>query len=363
MRRLDAFSDAFSIDGKASPPSGGRLRASEQLPSERASSEHVPGDDASGSLAADPALFVRVDETGSLLASWQTIGGCGSSGATGSAGIKWIGRGATGGLFNVQVQANYSELGSAPNKERDLFLNTLLTRDIGQKWNVGINIPFVYKYLQDPLMLATPDMPGIDYSNGGLGDVSLQATHKFGAINDTLLTLVVGLPTGTYQATFNGIPYPQGVPLHQQQQLGFGRVTGSLILDHTFDRIWGVMILGAVGSYRGGQNAPLENYRSPSATGYYYAGYFLGPFVPAVGLSVTGFQHHDRDLSQDENSGLLVMAPNFSLEWSTDWMAVLAGVSFPYQYDGITQDANGVSRSPWGWAPWLAALGVAFSPF
>lgn len=360
MRRLEVF----SLEAKASLPFVGRRRLSERSPNDHASSEDVLGDDASGSFAADPALFVRVDEAGSLLASWQTIGGCGSSGATGSAGIKWIGRGATGGLFNVQVQANYSELGSAPYKERNLFLNTLLTRDIGQKWNVGINIPFVYKYLQDPLKLGGPGNPGIDYSNGGLGDVSVQATHKFGAINDTLLTLVVGLPTGTYQETFNGIPYSQqGLPLHQQQQLGFGRVTGSLILDHTFDRIWGVMIVGAVGSYRGGQNAPLENYRSPSATGYYYAGYFWGPFVPAIGLSVTGFQKHDRDLAQDENSGLLVMAPNFSLEWSTDWMAVLAGVSFPYQYDGITTDTEGRSRSPWGWAPWLAALGLAFSPF
>ena len=64
----------------------------------------------------DPALMVRVDERGGLLASWQTIAGCGSSGATGTAGIKWIGRGTTGGLFNVQMQANYSTLGNNPRQ-------------------------------------------------------------------------------------------------------------------------------------------------------------------------------------------------------------------------------------------------------
>src|SRR5262249_26138741 len=82
----------------------------------------------------DPAVMVRVDERDGLLASWQTIGGCGSSGATGTAGIKWIGRGTTGGLFNVQTQANYSTLGNSPYQDHNFFLNTLITRDIGQKW-------------------------------------------------------------------------------------------------------------------------------------------------------------------------------------------------------------------------------------
>ncbi len=316
----------------------------------------------SAATEIDPALMVRVGETGGLLSSWQTVGGCGSSGATGSAGIKWIGRGATGGLFNVQVQANYSRLGSSPYLEQDLFLNTLITRDIAQKWNVGVNIPFVYKYLQDPQMLGNPFMAGVDFSNGGLGDISAQGTHRFGAINDTALTLVVGFPTGTYQETFNKIPFPLGNPLHQQQQLGFGKVTGALILDHTIDQIWGNVIVGGVAAWRGGQNAPLENYRSPSATGYAYAGYFWGPFVPALGLTLTGFQHHDRDLSQDENSALFVAAANASIEWSTDWIAVLLGGSLPYQYVGPTT-GGGAPVPAWGWGSWIVALGVAVSPF
>jgi hypothetical protein len=317
----------------------------------------------------DPALMVRVEELGRVLASWQTIGGCGSSGATGSGiGIKWIGRNATGGLFNVQVQASYSQL-SSPTLERSYFLNTLITRDVGTEWNVGVNVPYVYKYLDDPRQLSSPaaGIAGIDYSNSGLGDISLQGTAKLGRIHDTLLTLIVGVPTGTYQATYSGQPYKAGggggTPLGQQAQLGFGRVTATAVVDHTMDEVWGMVVVGGLAGYRGGMNKPLDNYRAPSATGYGYVGYFLGPFVPAFGLSLTGFTAHDKDLSQDENSALFVAAANLSLEWSTDWVALLAGASFPYQYTGISRDSNGAPISQWGWGSWLVALGVAFSPF
>src|SRR4051812_27611791 len=46
-----------------------------------------------------------------LLASWETVGGCGASAATGAGvGVKWIGRGASGGLFGVQTMSSYSRL-------------------------------------------------------------------------------------------------------------------------------------------------------------------------------------------------------------------------------------------------------------
>jgi hypothetical protein len=348
MRQLEAAVAVANADATA-----GRSSAVAALSAD--------GTPAASPSETDPALMVRVEELGPVLASWQTIGGCGSSGATGSAGIKWIGRGATGGLFNVQVQGNYTTLGSSPNLERNFFLNTLITSDIGEKWNAGINLPYVYKYLNDPFKQYNPQnfppIPGVDVSNGGIGDISLQGTRKFGSINNNLLTLVVGFPTGTYKEAVPGLG-----TLHQQQQLGFGRITGSLILDHIIDQVWGVVILGGVASYRGGQNS-LDNYRSPSATAYSYAGYFWGPFVPSFGVTLTGFQHHDRDLSQDENSGLFVAAANFSLEWSTDWVAFLAGVQFPYQYTGISRDSDNNPISQWGWGPWLVAVGVAISPF
>src|SRR6202008_418693 len=42
------------------------------------------------------------------LASWQTVGGCGAGASSGTgAGVKWVGRNVSGGLFHVECQANY----------------------------------------------------------------------------------------------------------------------------------------------------------------------------------------------------------------------------------------------------------------
>ncbi|MES1208839.1 MAG: hypothetical protein ABUS79_23115, partial [Pseudomonadota bacterium] len=219
---------------------------------------------------------MRVGELDGLLASWQTIGGCGAgAGAASSAGLKWIGRNVTGGLFNVQEQVSYTNLGTSPYDEHNLFVNTFINADIAQKWNLGLILPLVYKYLDDPLHLA-PDT--INYSNGGLGDISLLVTRRLGATNATSLTGIVGLPTGTWDAT-----YPSGRALNQNAQLGYGKITGAVVVDRTLDEIWGLVVLGGVAAYRGGHNE-LDNYRAPTASVYAYSGYFLGPFVPSFGL-------------------------------------------------------------------------------
>jgi hypothetical protein len=296
----------------------------------------------------------RAQHLGHLLASWQTVGGCGASAATGGgAGVKWIGRNVTGGLFGVQTQANYNPLLNDPmHVEYNFVLSSLITREFTDKWSAGVNIPLVYKYLKDPLR----QMPRRDIVNSGLGDMSLQVTRKLGPINTTALTASLVLPTGTHDAAYK-MKY-----LRQNQQLGFGKVGGSLMLDHTLDQTWGLVVLGALGAWRGGENE-LSNYRAPTGTIYSYAGYFLGPFVPAIGVAVTGFAGHDRDQSEDEKTALANAALNVSVEWSTDWIAVLLGASFPYQYDGIYKGSEGRPKSPWGLGPWVVALGISVSPF
>jgi hypothetical protein len=307
----------------------------------------------------DPAWVVHVEELDALLASWQTVGGCGAgSGGGSSVGLKWIGRNVTGGLFNVQEQVSYTKLGSSDYPEYNFFFNTLITADIGQKWNVGVNLPLVYKYLVDPLKLGGSGVPAVDYSNSGIGDISLLATRKLGRINSLLLTGIIGLPTGVYDARFT----PGGTPINQSQQIGFGKPTGSLILDQTLDQGWGLVVVGASASWRGGKNK-VHNYHAPSGTAYGYVGYFLGPFVPAFGLSVTGFTGHDRDQDAIQNTPLYSAAANLSLEWSTDWIALLVAASIPYGYDGIKADENGNYRSPWRLQPWTVSFGIAAAPF
>ncbi|HEX2658239.1 MAG TPA: hypothetical protein VHU40_08210, partial [Polyangia bacterium] len=132
--RLDAWRIAARLDGlpTRSPMLASRSRCETPAP-------------------PDPALFVRLRELEPLLASWQTIGGCGAGAGSGTgAGIKWIGRNVSGGLFNVQEQLSYTKLGTVDYPERDYVANTLINADLGEKWNLGVNIPLLYKYLTDP---------------------------------------------------------------------------------------------------------------------------------------------------------------------------------------------------------------------
>jgi hypothetical protein len=255
----------------------------------------------------------------------------------------------SGGLFNVQSQASYTQVHST-YREDQLFVNNLITRDLNESWQLGVSVPIVYKYLHDPYGL------DVDLSNSGLGDMSLQGMWRVGAIHNTLITGTVGLPTGVYDQRY------KKAPLRAHSQLGFGRVTGSLAVDHVSDQIWGLIVSGGSCAWRGGENS-LSNYRAPSASGYAFAGWFWGPLVPSAGLSVTGFAGHDRDQGQDENSAIVQAAPTFSLEWASDWAAILIGASFPYQFNNVTRDSNGKAVSPWGWGDWTVSLGLSLAPF
>jgi hypothetical protein len=312
----------------------------------------LPSTVATAPAAALCALPPRASDD-TLLASWQTVGGCGASAATGAGvGVKWIGRNVTGGLFNVQCLGSYSPPPPSDLKgvDHQFFLSTLITRDLDDAWSLGVSVPLVYKYMNDPYGL------NVNLSNGGLGDIFVQATRKFGTIHDTLVTLAVGLPTGKHDQQYK-MSY-----LRQNEQLGFGKVAGSLLIDHNIDESWGLVTTGVTGSWRGGENE-LGNYRAASASAYVFAGYFLGPLVPSLGLAVTGFAGHDRDRTQPENSGLVLVAPTASIEWSTDWVAILVGGSLPYQYDGVRVTSEGAPRSPYGLGAWSLTLGLSFSPF
>ena len=294
------------------------------------------------------ALSMRVRELGPLLSSWEMVGGCGAGSTGGVGNVKWIGRSTTGGLFQDITQANYIHLDTGAN----YVFSTQLTRDIGEQWNVGVFVPFLYKRYNDYMGLP------LDISNTGLGDINLLGTFRFGPINASSLTLSVGLPTGTHDATY------RMDLLTQEKQLGLGRVTGTLTFDHTIDETWGILVLGGLASWRGGENE-LHNYRSPFASAYAYAGYFMGPFVPAFGLSFSGFLKPDRDRGINQDVPLLLVAPNVSVEWSTDWLAVLLGLSLPIGLYGEKSEVEGLQTGPGttGIQPWTVALGVSVSPF
>ena len=298
--------------------------------------------------ALAPAVSLRVRRLEGLLSSWETIGGCGAGTSTGAGGgIKWIGRSTSGGLFQLQSLGAYTHLSNG----YILTLSNQVSRDLSEKWNLGFSVPLLYKYYRDYYNLP------VDVSNSGLGDISAFVTRRFGEVNNTALTLSVGFPTATHAAR-----YKQDL-LTQEKQLGIGKVTGTLVLDHTLDQIWGIVVLGGSVGYRGGKNE-LDSFRGPVANVYGYAGYFMGPWVPSLGLTLQRFFAIDRDRGVDQEEQLSSVAGTVALEWSTDWLAILGGVSLPFGWEIGGAAAEGATTKPLrpGLQPWTAALGVSISP-
>jgi hypothetical protein len=250
-------------------------------------------------------------------------------------------------LFQLQTLATYTHLNDGYN----VSLNTQVSRDLGEKWNVGLSVPLLYKYYRD--LYGLP----VDISNAGVGDVAAFLTRRFGEINATSLTLLVAAPTGVHDATFRTIL------LTQEKQLGLGRVNGSVTLDHTIDKTWGLIVLGGSFGYRGGKNE-LGNYRAPVAAVYGYSGFFSGPLVPSLGLSLSHFFGVDRDRGLDQEVQLWAATGTLAVEWSNDWLAILAGVSLPFGWDKRgAVDSGTTSSGNAGLQPWTAGLGFTISPF
>ena len=229
---------AVGLLAAASWPAVTSLRASRQM---RARLDAVAARAAAGEdLALDLELPSRMQRLGPWLSSWETVGGCGAGGgASIGTGVKWIGHSTTGGLFQVYQQGNYTLFTN--NKDfrtgsvgYQYTSATQFSKDLSDKWLLGASLPLIYKYYYDPRQT------GSDLSNGGLGDVSALVTRRLGRINDTSITAIVGFPTGSYRAA-----YPDGGSmLLADQQLGFGRFTGTLIADHTIDKSWGLIVPG-----------------------------------------------------------------------------------------------------------------------
>jgi hypothetical protein len=277
------------------------------------------------------------------LASWQSVGGCGAGASTGTGGgVKWIGRNVRGGLVHVELQGNYLAMDYGYN-----YVGTaLVSHDLTPRWTAGVSVPYLYKYMNDPYDV------GVNLANKGPGDVNVLVTRRFGATATLLATVLVGIPTGTYDVKYTNLL------LDQDRQLGLGKPTASLVIDKTIDNLWGPIVVGGTLNWRGGEN-DLRSYRAPSASTYAYASYLLGNFAPAAGLSVTGWKGVDRDQGAEQAMPLVSVTPQLSLEWAFDSVAWLLGVSIPLEL-GVRSDSID-SNNRLG--PWVVALGAAFSVF
>jgi len=326
---------AASLGGGALVPLGDRLRAGAEA-RDRLAAAAAP---------ADHQLPIALGDAGvgPVLSSWQSVGGCGAGASAGTVGgVRWIGRHVRGGLINVESQASYVYTPYGYN----LVGSSLLTHELTPAWKIGLGVPYLYKYMRDPYKV------GVNLANKGPGDVSLLLAHRLGTANTWLVSATVGVPTGAHDTRFR----MQALP--QDRQLGLGRPTGALMIDHTSDNLWGPVVFGASGNWRGGENA-LHSYRAPTVSTYSYFGYLLGPFVPAAGVSLTAFLGKDRDAGEEMAVPLASVAGQLSLEWATDWMALLVGFQLPYDYRVSSSTVRTTSR----FGSWIASAGLAFTAF
>jgi hypothetical protein len=264
-----------------------------------------------------------------LLSTWGNLGGCGvGGGAASGAAVKWVGRGVTGGLVDLQLMI--TEVFALDGGKQLTVVGRAGTK-LGEKWVIGVNAPFRYNIEEiDRGIQAVPQ-----YKTGhlvGLGDMGLDLGRKLGIANNSLLALGVSFPTGSYDSARAGGEVPF------RSELGTGVMGASLSFEHTIDRTWGLWIVGGSGNYGGWENK-VGDLRASSLTAFSHVGFLLGPFVPSVGLSVTGkfFKDRAQEYAGEEipNQAMLLFPVSFSLEWSSDYIAILASSSLQLSTSGL----------------------------
>lgn len=188
------------------------------------------------------------NEASALDATWAAIGGCGAGGGAGSAGAgKWIGRGATGGLYDLQLMQNRTVGGDYIYDATGLDVST----KIFQEYTVGISFSWKANAFEiDPYKTGSDAYGTKTEVVGGFGDLGLSLSRNFGDLNQHLVGLSLALPTGRWdiKRTFDNVDPVSPTPwMPPQVQPGTGHYSLGLALETTVDRDWGLYILG--GSY------------------------------------------------------------------------------------------------------------------
>lgn len=149
-------------------------------------------------LAAGVAFTVlaltglKANQPASLM-PWDAVGGCGAGGSGGAGGgaAKWIGKGVSGGLLNLQTMVSTTfgqDYGYFTFHNRFSYKPTWKT-------DLGLGIPLVSKTGSVQYRTNQQDKT---YATGGLGDLSFDASYSFGSIGQYSATLSTTFPTGQY---------------------------------------------------------------------------------------------------------------------------------------------------------------------
>ena len=179
---------------------------------------------------------------GQSLVWWDNIGDCGVGGGSRPAAgaARWIGRGVTGGIIDLEILLSQS-VGNDYVYEN---LNPKISYNISERNILSAAIPFTTK---DGAYKIT-DVP-LRERVGGLGNVSFEYKRKFGQTNAGNLIVSLGVPTGKYdhRREWEESGVLNNMYVVPDLQTGNGLYNLSLGTQYTINKDWGMILFG--GSY------------------------------------------------------------------------------------------------------------------
>lgn len=195
---------------------------------------------------------------------WHQIGGCGAGGSGGLGGgnIKWIGRGVSGGLLDVQSISSV-EIGQTrrniASMQRFSFKPTFSS-------SLALSVPVLSKMAQ---FQPQKNLPSRTEVTGGVGDLLLDFSQAFGSIGQYALMATLTLPTGQYDIK-------RGEETGQQYlsnilQLGGGTCAASLGLSYSRDFDRGLLTVDVLATHPFMINfSGINKYNDAAAGGWGY---------------------------------------------------------------------------------------------
>ena len=124
---------------------------------------------------------------------WTSVGGCGAggSGGGGGDGIKWIGKGVSGGVIQVELMPKFNLTQSS----KSFTVAPRLTFKPHWKYTVGLSIPIQAKSGQ---VQPQTNIEPFDVTTGGTGDVGIDVSRSMGVEGAASLSFALAIPTGQY---------------------------------------------------------------------------------------------------------------------------------------------------------------------
>jgi hypothetical protein len=195
-----------------------------------------------------------------FLTPWASIGGCGAGGSGGAGGgnIKWIGRGVTGGLLDIQVLSNIE----VSQTRRNVAFTPRFSCKPSYTTQLALTVPVLSKIgqFQPQAQLDPATMVA-----GGIGDLMFDFSKNLGMSGQYSLMATLTVPTGQWDISRGSEKSPQ--VLSNMLQLGTGIYSGSLGLSYSRDFDKSMLIIDFLGTYPFALNLEGANAHNDKTSG------------------------------------------------------------------------------------------------